>query len=199
MSQKGEASLLAVSMLLAMSALFVLLSLELRSSYLQLQRRTNLFLCTKEVKGELHRHLKFMGRTNWGINNVKYAALILIFIPGMQGVAVNHDKVKKLLQSLQALAVLSYLKTFYDLRQKGCPLEPRLYITPFELGGAVLRRDEEGAAILRKEKWSYYFYSKPYVLELEIDARDFEGIYPEVRYKTSEKAARLSSHLSSAW
>lgn len=199
MNQKGEASLLAVFILLAMSALFVLLSLELRSSYLQLQRRTNLFLCTKEVKGELHRHLKFMGRTNWGINNVKYAALIMVFIPGMQGAAINYDKVKKLLQSLQALAVLSYMKTFYDLRQKGCPLDPRLYITPFELGGAVLRRDEEGAAILRKKKWSYYFYAKPYTLELEIDSRDFEGIYPRIKYRTLEKGAMLSSHLSSAW
>jgi hypothetical protein len=197
MNQKGEVTLLSTLLLLVLMSIVLLCSLELRKSFKLMERRTQLYLCTKEAKGELHLLLKFMGRTNWGIKNINKASLIMMFIPGLQGVAADAQKAKKYLQYTQEARLLSYLKTLSQLKHKGCSLDPRMYITPFALGSRLLQRDLHGAAKLREQKWTYYYFSKPYFLSLDVNAMGLESIKPKIIYRAQEKAAKLSSLLSS--
>ncbi len=197
LGQRGEAILFCSLSLVALTGLMLLLVLELRMSFRSLQRRSELFLCTKEAKGEVHEYLKFMGRTNWGIRNIQRASLIMVFIPGLQGVAGDAQKVKKAIQLYQNFRLASYLKTLASLRQKRCSLDPRMFITPFKLGGFGYQRDSSGAAELRNEKWDYVFVSLPYTLKVSIDAGGVESIKPRVRYISSENGVMLSSLLSS--
>lgn len=197
MNQKGEVTLLSMLLILGLSSLVLLSSLELRRSFTLLEKRTELFLCVKETKGEFHHFMKFMGRTNWGIKNINRAGLIAMFIPGLQGASLEAQKLKKYLQYSQEARLVSYLKTLNDLRSKSCPLDPRLFITPFKLGSRIFQRDSEGALILREGKWTYYFLSKPYLLQIEIDLRKWERPNSQLSYQAEEKAAKLSSLWSS--
>lgn len=197
MNQRGEVTLLSVLIVFALTSIILLCSLELQKSFRLLQKRTHLFLCVKETKGEVHTFMKFMGRTNWAIKNINRASLIMAFIPGLQGAALDAQKAKKYLQYIQEARVVSYLKTLSDLKLKDCPLDPRMLITPLKLGSRVLKRDGEGAAILRKKEWDYYFFSKPYFLSLRVNAGSWEAIHPKIKYQAEEKVARLSSLWSS--
>lgn len=192
MNQKGEITLFSCFLLLSLMGLVLLCGLELRKSFGLMEKRTHLFLCVKETKGEFHHFMKFMGRTNWGIKNVHRASLIMALIPGLQGAALDAQKLKKYLIHVQNLRLVSYLKTLKDLREKDCPLDPRMFITPFKM-----KRDAEKALVLRKEEWTYYYLSKPYVLSLTIKDVGFEDINPQLGYKAEEKGAMLSSHLLS--
>lgn len=196
MNQKGEATLLTTLLIAVLTGIVLLCALELKKSFSQLERRTHLFLCVKETKGELHQYMKFMGRTNWAIKNINKASLIMLFIPGLQGVAADAQKAKKYLQYVQEGRTISYLKTLTSLRGRKCSTDPRMFLTPFKLGSRLLKRDAHGAAELREEKWTYYFLSKPYLLQINIEASGFESIKPAVNYITSERGAKLSSLLS---
>lgn len=197
MNQKGEVTLLSTLLVLVLMSIVLLSALELRKSYRLLERRTELFLCAKESKGEFHQYMKFMGRTNWGIKNIEKLALIMMFIPGLQGVAANAEKAKKFLQVSQELKHISYLKTLAGLKAKSCPLDPRMYISPFIPGPRLFKRDFHGAIKLKETKWTYYYFSKPYLLSLEVNASSFESFHPKMKYITAEKGAKLSSLLSS--
>ena len=70
MNQKGEVTLITTLLMFILLGIVLLSSLELKSSFRKLQRRTELFLCVKETKGEINLFLKFMGRTNWAIKNM---------------------------------------------------------------------------------------------------------------------------------
>jgi hypothetical protein len=199
MNQRGEITLASCLIIFAFSSLVLLSALELKRSYRLLEKRTKLFLCVKETKGELNQFMKFMGRTNWGIKNVNRAALIMVFIPGLQGAALDAQKIKKALQYAQEVRLVSYLKTLTDLKKRDCPLDPQMFITPFQLGSGLLARDHEGAANLRKAKWTYYFLLRPYVLAIETRSENWEGIQPRPIYLTSEKGEMLSSLSSSQW
>jgi hypothetical protein len=193
MNQKGEITLMSCLLILGLTGLLLLCSLELRKSYGLLQKRTHLFLCVKETKGELHRFMTLMGRSNWAIKNVNRASLVMLFIPGLQGAAMNVQKTKKYLQYLQEARFVSYLKSLKDIKGKSCPLDPRLFITPFVLGTRLLKRDAEGAAILRNKQWTYAFFTKPYFLSLTIKDAGWERTHPQMEYLTEEKAAKLFS------
>ncbi len=197
MNQKGEVTLLSMLLILTLSGLVLLSSLELRKSFHLLEKRTHLFLCVKETKSEFHYFMQFMGRTNWGIKNINRAGLIMLFIPGLQGASMEAEKLKKLLQRSQEFRLVSYLKTLNDLRAKSCPLDPRMFITPFKLGTRLFQRNAGGAAILRETKWTYYFLSKPYLLQIKIDLTNWEKPNPKMNYQAEEKAAKLSSLWSS--
>ena len=197
MNQRGEVSLLCVLVIFTCASLVMLSALELKKNYRLLEKRTELYLCAKETKGEIHEFMTFMGRTNWGIKNLNRASLIMIFIPGMQGAAMDAQKVKKYLKYAQNLRLVSYLKTMKSLKGKSCPLDPQLFLTPFHLGTEVFDRDSEGAAQLRKNEWTYYFLSKPYLLTLTIKGTSFERVNPKITYISEEKGAKLSSLLSS--
>lgn len=197
MNQKGEVTLLSTFLILALMSLVLLCSLELRKSYKLLERRTQLFLCTKETKGEFDLYLTFMGRTNWGIKNLKKLSLLMMFIPGLQGAASSAEKAKKFLQLSQEMKHISFLKTLSSLKRKGCPLDPRLLISPFQPGPRFFKRDHLGALKLREIKWTYYFLSKPYLLAIDVNATSFESLKPKITYKAVEKGAKLSSLLSS--
>ncbi len=183
--------------LFAMMCLVLLCSLELRKSFRLLEKRTHLFLCIKETKGEHHNFMKFMGQTNWGIKNINRVSLIMMFIPGLQGVAADAQKVKKYIQYSQEIRLVSYLQTLSNLKRKSCPQDPRMLITPFKLGNRLLMRDSDGGAELKKEKWTYYYFLKPYFLSLEVDASGFENPKPKIQYAAEEKMGTLSSLLSS--
>lgn len=192
MNQKGEVTLFSCLLLFALMSLVLLCGFELRKSYRLLEKRTELFLCTKETKGELQVFMKFMGRTNWGIKNINRASLIMLFIPGLQGAAMDAQKLKKYLIYVQNIRLISYVKTLTSLKAKGCPLDPRMFITPFSH-----KRDAEEALILRKPQWTYYFLSMPYALSLKVDSQDWEQVNPRLTFITEEKGAKLSSHLLS--
>ena len=197
MNEKGEVTLLSCLLILTLTSLVLLCCLELRKSFRLLEKRTHLFLCVKETKGELHHFMKFMGRSNWAIKNINRASLVMLFIPGLQGVAMDAQKAKKYLQYIQEGMLVSYLKTLKDLKDKSCPIDPRMFITPFKLGTRLLKRDNEGAAILKEEKWTYYYFSKPYLLSLQVKPGNWEKVHPKINYKATEKAGKLSSLLSS--
>jgi hypothetical protein len=151
----------------------------------------------KETKGELNNYMKFMGRTNWGIKNVNRASLIMMFIPGAQGAAMEAQKLKKYLQYAQEARTVSYLKTLNDLRRKSCFLDPRMFMTPVKLGSRLLQRDADGASILRNDEWTYFYFSKPYFLTIKVNATGWESVKPKINYISEEKLAKLSSRLSS--
>lgn len=193
MKQKGEGLLFCVLVLMALSGLTFLCALELKKSFSLLQKRTHLYLCAKETKGELMLYLILMGRTNWAIKNLNRIKLITMIIPGLQGVSGNADKARRLLQSYQNYKLLSYMNTLRVLKGKRCFLDPQLFITPFMLNAVGYQRDNEGAALLRKTKWTYFYLEKPYLLTHEIDLEEFQRLKPKIKSVTKEKAAAPSS------
>ncbi len=193
MNQKGEVTLFSVLGIVILTGIFLLCSLELRHSFNQLQKRSHLFLCMKESKGELQQYLKFMGRSNWAIANITKASIVMLFIPGLQAAAFNVDKAKKQIFHLQNIRHISYLKTLTEIKTKQCPIDPRMFITPFELEFPFFRRDRSGQTILRNKEWSYVFVSLPFVLNLKNKALDLDAMNPIISYETSEKAERLLS------
>lgn len=193
MKERGEITLTAIFCLLLLSSLLVLTTLKLEHSFKLMTSRSKLFLCAKETRGEMERYLIFMGRTNWGIKNAKRASLIMAFIPGLQGGALQADKVKKILMSAQNVTRVAYLKKLNELREKGCPIDPRLLITPFEMSLTDYVRDINDRAKIRERKWSYYLLKKPYLLELSFDATRYERINPRIKVIASEKGAKFSS------
>lgn len=197
MNEKGEATLISCLLIMVLTSLVLLCGMELRKSFRSLERRTHFFLCVKETKGEFHNFMKFMGRSNWAIKNINRASLVMLFIPGLQAVALDAQKAKKYLKYVQEGMLVSYLKSLKDLKDKRCPLDPRMFITPFKLGSHLLKRDSEGAVILKEEKWTYYYFSKPYLISLEVNAGKWEKVLPRISYQSEEKAGKLSSLLSS--
>jgi hypothetical protein len=195
-NEKGEATVLTTLLMVVLTGIVLLCALELQKSFSLMKRRTHLFLCVKETKGEVNEFMTFMGRTNWAIKNINRASLIMAFIPGLQGAALDAQKLKKYLKHAQSARLALYLKTLNDLRKKKCSLDPRMFLTPFQISTG-LKRDGHGAAKLREEKWTYYFLAKPYLLQMEINAKAFESLRPDISYKTEEKGAKLSSLLSS--
>jgi hypothetical protein len=193
MKERGEITLTAIFCLILLTSLLALTILKLEHSFDLLQRRTHLFLCAKETSGEMKRYLTFMGRTNWGIKNAQRASLIMVFIPGLQGGAAQADKVKKILIHTQELSLIAYLKKLNDLKKKGCPLDPRILITPFELAGFGYKRDLNERAKLREKEWTYYLLKKPYLLELSFNTAGMERINPKIKMNAKEKGAKFSS------
>lgn len=196
MNQKGEATLLCCLGIVVLTGLMLLCSIELQKNFRLMEKRSHLFLCTKEAKGELHNYLKFMGQTNWGIKNTKRVAIIALFIPGLQGLSGQAERARKVLITLQNIQLVSYMKTLTSLRQKGCSLDPRMFITPFELSSIGYLRTQEGVAKLRMNEWSYQFLESPYLISLKVSAHNLESIKPRPKYQASEKGAKFSSLLS---
>jgi hypothetical protein len=151
----------------------------------------------KETKGEMNRHLVFMGRTNWALTNTTKVQLISAFIPGLQGVAVNADRLKRLLKLLQRAELARYLVTIASLKKRGCPLDPRMALTAFELQGTDFKRGPDERALLRKQEWEYYFFSKPYALSLKFQSQRMESIHPSIKVLARESAEKLPFLLSS--
>ncbi len=185
MNQRGDVSLVAVSLLFAMTGLLTLASVELQRSFRLLERRTELFLCVRELNGELNELLRVSGQANWGIRNAQRASVLAIFIPGLQGAAAGAEKVKSLLQQFQNAKIALYLKHILHLQRRGCPLDPRMLGTPFGLN-----RDHEGALRLKERTWTYRYFSSPYLLSVESKARNWEAINPKLEYQSTEKRAR---------
>lgn len=199
MNQKGEITLISCLLLFFFFTLVLLSALELRHSFGLLEKRTTLFLCAKESKGELNDFLTFMGRTNWGIRHVHKAEVIALFVPGLQGLSFKAEKVKKVLKHSQNIRLISYLKTLKALTNRGCPVDPRMFITPFKMSASLFQRDTEGAVIMKENEWSYGFFSRPWYLELQIKTSEWETIRPTFEYFSEEKGVKLSSHLSLPW
>jgi hypothetical protein len=175
-----------VAMLLAFTGLMILTSLELRRSFLLLQKRTELFLCTKEMKGELNRHLIFMGKMNWALKNLDRLKWVALFIPGLQGASLNAERAKFLIMRWQDIRLALYLKSLGTIKGRGCPLDLRVFKTPFLLGPRGLMRNMNGTTRLRSSSWTYYNINLPYSLALTIKVADLERIKPLLKYQTRE-------------
>ncbi len=197
MNQKGEAVLFCVLILVVLSGLLTLCGLELQSSFRLLEKRTKLFLCAKEAKEELHQYLKISGQTNWGLKNTSKAQIIAAFIPGLQGVAIEAEKLKKILKGMQNVALSKYLFKISALKSKGCPIDPQSFMTPFLFEGMKYRRGLQEEIILRKHQWTYIFFEKPYILTVKIDATRFENPHPEISYQAKETGGMWSFLFSS--
>ena len=197
-NQKGEALLFCVLILVVLSGLLSLCGLELQHNYSLMKKRTNLFLCVKETKGELDLYLETMGRLNWLLKNVSRAQVIAVFYPPLFPVVANAEKLKKVAKSIQAARLGLFYGKLVNLKNRGCPLDPRLFLNPYQLGTDYgFKRNMDGSAILRIKKWTYYFSDRPYLLTLKIDASGAEAIIPRLSYQAEEKGAILSSLLSS--
>lgn len=199
MNEKGEAILFAVLTLVALTGTMLLCSLELNRSYRLITRRSGLFLCTREIKGELNNYLRSMGRSNWAIKNIQKAKWVMAFIPGLQGAAANSEKARALLKAHQDANLLLYLLRLRKISARGCSLDPEIFLTPYKLRAKGYARDFQGAAIRRKDKWIYNFTRYPYSLSLEIDGAQTEKVNPEIIFLARENVAKLSSPLSIAW
>jgi hypothetical protein len=197
MNERGEMNLIFVILVVGITGVLILCALRLQRSFSFLEKRTELFLCTKETEGELIRYMKFMGRTNWAIKNVEKAKLIMAFIPGLQGGALEAEKARRTLILLQNTSLIPYLKKLTSLKSRKCPLDPRLSITPFMLSGAGYQRKSDGTARLRNKKWIYRYVSLPYIVSVEWDANRIESLFPKVKRSSWENGAKLSSTLSS--
>lgn len=197
MNQRGDMNLIFVLMVAGLTGVLILCALRLERSFHFLEKRTELFLCTKETEGELIRYLKFMGRTNWAIKNVEKAKLIMMFIPGLQGGALEAEKAKRTLMLLQTSGLIPYMKKLSELKAHGCLFDPRIFITPFILSGTGYQRGTDGTARLRSEKWTYRYVSLPYALSVEWNVTGLDSLNPRLRRKSWENGARLSSTLSS--
>lgn len=197
-NQKGEALLFCVLILVVLSGLMTLCGLELQRNFSLLKKRTNLFLCVKETKGELDLYLKGMGRLNWLLKNVSRAQMIAVFYPPLWAYVGSAEKLKKVVKGMQAGGLGVYGAKLAELKGKGCPIDPQLLLTPFQLGGDYgFTRSMDGAALLRSKQWTYYFLETPYLLTLKIDGTGVDNIMPKLSYRAEEKGAILSSLLSS--
>lgn len=199
MNERGEVSLLTVAVLSLMTGLLLLCALELRKSFRLMERRTELFLCTKEFKGELTRHLTHMGRANWGLKNLLKIQVIAIFIPGLQEVALVAPEIRKFLKAWQTLQLTMFRAKLLSLKKRGCPLDPRAFLTPYKNNGLTHQRDFDDTAIPRSQKWSYHVVQVPWMLTLEVGIHNVEAIMPRIRFQVTERAAKLSSMSSWAW
>lgn len=198
LGQNGEATLFCVLVLVVLSGLLTLSALELQRNYSLLKKRTHLFLCAKEMKGELGLYLTFMGRLNWVIKNTTKAQMVAVFIPPLAPFVGNAEKLKKVAKSLQALELVDYKTKLLKLANQGCPMDPQVILNPYELGTDFgFQRSSHGAAKLRKKEWTYYIVSLPYVLTLKTFAHKAEGLTPIIDIRAEEKGAMLSSLLSS--
>jgi hypothetical protein len=197
-NQKGEALLFCVLVLVALSGLLTLCGLKLQHSFNLMEKRTNLFLCVKEAKGELTIYMKAMGRLNWMLKNVTKAQKVAIFYPPLWPYLGNAEKLKRVAKGLQATSLALYSSKLAKLKLKGCPLDPQMILNPYKLGSDFgFQRSLAGEAILRSKQWTYYFLDRPYLLSLEIDATRSESLMPKLTYRATEKGAILSSLLSS--
>ena len=197
MNQRGEMNLVFVLIVVALTGVMILCALRLQRSFSLLQKRTELFLCAKETEGELVRYMTFMGRTNWALKNIRKAQLVMVLIPGLQGLAGNAEQIRKTLEAIQDLTLVPYMKKLSDLKLRGCPVDPRLFITPFYVSGRGYQRGSSGAARIRNEKWSNHYVSYPYTVSVEWNAGAYEAVWPKLTRNSSEKTAKLSSILSS--
>jgi hypothetical protein len=187
MNQRGEALLFCILILTLLSGLLTLCGLELHRSYKQLEKRTKLFLCIKESKGELKQFLHGMGRTNWMIKNTSRAQYLFAVIPGLQGASLKARKIKKILQQFQQALLIKFFTNLTKIKQKACPLAPQLLLTPFKTKHITFERGPEGEALLRRKKWDYYFFQKPYLIVMNVDLSNLETPNPKINFKIKEK------------
>jgi hypothetical protein len=193
MNQKGEGVLFCLLILVALSGLLTLCGLELERSFRFLQKRTHLFLCVKETKLEIDHYLKFNGRLNWALGHLSEAQLVAMFIPGLQGIALNAEELKKVLKTIQNTTLATYLNKLSKLKTKGCPIDPRMVITPFILKLTGYHRGAQEQIKLRRQKWTYTFVKPPYQLVLDINAEGWEAPNPVIGFQARETGAILSS------
>jgi hypothetical protein len=193
MNQKGEGVLFCLFILVFLSGLLTLCGLELERSFRLLQKRTHLFLCVKETKLEIDHYLKLNGRTNWALGHLAEAQLVAMFIPGLQGIALNAEKLKKALKAIQNAALATYLNKIRKLKTKGCPIDHRMVMTPFTLNQTGYQRGAQGQIKLRRKKWIYSFVKPPYQLQLYINAERWKAPHPAIGFQAKEKGAILSS------
>jgi len=198
MNQRGEITLLASLLLLGLMGIILLASLELKRSYQILENRTHLFLCIKESKGELHGLMKYIGRVNWAIRNINNIRMIMMLFPGLESTTVSAKEVKKYLQKTQHIRIITYQGKLNHLVNKKCPLDKKMFLTPFKINKHNLIRDRSGAVTLREKEWSYQYLNHHFLIELKIHTKSWDGLKPQLLYTTKEKRVKFSSLWSSS-
>jgi hypothetical protein len=190
MNERGEITFLGVLAILCFSSLVILSALEIERSFRRLKSRTTLLLCTKETKGELKGLIGFMGRANWGIKNLERVKLLSILFPTAGIATKSADEIKRGLQRMQDLRILYHFKTLSALHMKGCPLDPLLIQTPFEIVGNLLKRSPNGTVKMRSDKWEHHFFLRPYKIQLRVEPERWESPFPQIYFQAKDKPER---------
>ena len=91
-----------------------------------------------------------------------------------------------------------YYKTLFKLKNRGCPMDTKMFLNSYLPGNDYgFSRNIDSSAKLRTNKWTYYFFDKPYLLTLHVDASGAESLVPKLDYQAKEKMGTLSFLLSS--
>jgi len=189
MNQKGDTTMFSIFILMTLSSLMILGTLELQRNLELLKRRTKLFLCTKIAKSELDKHLRYLSRTNWALKNISRANLLALFIPGLQGASLSGTKVKKMLKTYQHLELIRYLNKLREIQLRGCLLNPKMFKTPFEINYSGYKRNMDETTKQREEKWEYQFVRSPFQLNLKIYSPESGSLKPQIDYSVEERPA----------
>lgn len=196
MNQRGEVISLSVLIILVMSSFLILCSLELRKDYKELKERAQLFICTKEFKGELEIFLTQIGKTNWAIKNLDRLSKTSLLIPGLQGASVKSANAKKLLILYQNTLLISYLKKLTSLKGRSCPIRSDFFKTPFHITLSGFKRDQLGGALLRSSELKYSLTVGGNTLLLKSSLSMIENISPKVSINSWEIRGKRFFHSS---
>ena len=196
MNQRGEVLLTSCLVIFLGSLLFLLAILEVKKSFHNLQKRSKIILCTKEMKGEIKNLLIFTGRANWAIKNINRAEIIMTIFPDLRVGKIGAKGLKKSIKVMQNLKVISFLKFVTLSNQKGCPFNMAMFKTPFKRRGISLKRNINGGLILRKKTWKYHLRLSPYNIKMTIKTRNWESLFPKVDFYFQEKKERLFPYFS---
>jgi hypothetical protein len=197
MNQKGDTTMFSIFILMTLSSLMILGTLELQRNLELLKKRTKLFLCTKIAKGELDKHLRFLSRTNWALKNISRAKLLALFLPGFQVASLSSARLKQLIKTYQNLELLRYLNKLREMGLTGCFVDPKMLKTPFEINSSGYNRNVDETTKQREEKWEYRFIHPPYQLNLKIYLPQSKSLKPQIDYSTEERQAM--SHITSVY
>lgn len=182
------------SVLLSKGVLLILLN---QYHFQEIKARGELMLCLKETKGELHQFIVSVEKLNWAINHIDKAKY-LIFIPGLQGVAVNAEKAKKLIQRYQDFTLGQYLLKLAGL-QKRCRLSAHAFMTPYQISPKGFKRQFDGTTQWRRDKWNTHILGQLELAQIEIKSKKINRLNPEINYLYSIKKANVWSRLQSVW
>jgi len=180
-----------IALLLSLGLLLILLT---QHHLVQMKARGELVLCLKEVKGELHKFVTHTEKLNWAIKHIDKAKY-LIFIPGLQAVAANSERAKKLVMGYQDFTLAQYLMKLTKL-QKRCPQTPLAFMTPYQIGLKKFHRRFDGTTYWRKE-WKTQIKGKFETAYIQIKEKKIKQLEPQFQYQYSIKRGSVFSLLPS--
>ncbi len=180
-NDRGSISLLSLTLLL----LVTVIGLKLIDNKLTYIKKNKIlirnYLCAKEFNGETKRYIFRIENLNTAIKGLNTSGIVSIIIPGGAIITSASYRAKKIIQKIQTVLHISYVKNLIVSTSKGCIFSPNAYKTPYRNQVYRLKRNKFGLAKLRSKKWNVYSVSGKHVLKTKFD------------YKTRRKKNLTSS------